>query len=113
MSGYNVDGWSAPAMGEFLKSADQVLVPKMQSAGVMILLAPGDGAVDTKFAVELGLAVMLEKPIILMLIEGRDAPRKVKDLADEIVVVPVFTAATADAAVRRALARLEARGVVT
>lgn len=108
----NVDAWTAPAMGEFLKSADLVLVPKMQAASVMVLLAPGDGVVDTKFAVELGLAVMLEKPIILMLIDGRTAPDKVRDLADDVVVLPTFDGFSVQKAVSAAVARLEKKGLV-
>lgn len=72
---------------QFIAYADQVmrdLVPKIESSNAVVSLAP-DGPGDVKFAIELGLSIMLGKPIIVVVTPGRQLPEKLVLVADAIV----------------------------
>jgi hypothetical protein len=69
---------------EFVRHARQSLVPKLrQSAYVMSLLPDRDG-VDVKFAVEIGLAMMLDKPMFVVVRPGFHVPERLRRAADEV-----------------------------
>jgi len=40
---------------------------------------------DAKFAMELGLAIILDKPILAVVTPGATVPRKLRQVADEVV----------------------------
>lgn len=40
---------------------------------------------DVKFALELGLAIVLDKPILAVVVKGATVPEKLRRVADEIV----------------------------
>ncbi len=44
------------------------------------------GPADMKFAVELGLSIMLDKPFIAVVAPGQEVPAKLRAVADRIVV---------------------------
>lgn len=90
--------------------AEEVL-PAMEDSAVVMSIAPM-GKPDSKFCVELGFALMLGKPVIL-LVDKRAAPipGKLRQVADEIVEVDLASDDPAVAAADRervgaALARL-------
>ena len=62
------------------------LIPKMEDASLTVQLVPRKGH-DVKFAVELGLSIMMEKPIIAVVSPGMHIPRGLAAVADEIVEV--------------------------
>jgi hypothetical protein len=69
------------------------LVPKVESSTHFIALSPKEGSDgDVKFWVELGLAVMLDKPIVAVVWISEDEryklPRKLRIVANEIVFAP-------------------------
>jgi hypothetical protein len=64
------------------------LVPKLQGCEAAVHLVPV-GDTDVKFAVELGFAIMLNKPIIAVLRPGATLPDKLRLVTDEIVHMPV------------------------
>jgi len=78
------DPWNDPAMQAWLKDALDNLVPKMANSSVVVSLVP-TGVTDIKFAVETGLALMLDKPIVLMVGPGASVPAKLAKVADAIV----------------------------
>lgn len=68
--------------------ADRVrgdLLPKLRDSGATLSIVPADDETDIKFAVELGLSIMLDKPIILMVPPGRRVPARLVRVADSIV----------------------------
>jgi hypothetical protein len=72
---------------EFEAYAERVLtelVPKIEDSAVTVSLVPS-GPSDVKFAVELGLSIMLDKPIIAVVDPGAEVPAKLVQVADEIV----------------------------
>lgn len=62
------------------------LVPKVQDSSVTISIVP-TGEVDVKFAVELGVSIMLDKPVILLVTPGARVPEHLARVADEIVEI--------------------------
>ena len=62
------------------------LVPMITESAVTISLVPETTRkVDVKFAVELGLSIMLDKPIIAVVRPGTLVPAKLVMVADEII----------------------------
>ena len=73
---------------EFVDHARREAFAKIDgSAFVMSLVPKGD--YDVKFAVELGAAIMLDKPIIAVLMPGARASAKLLEVADEVVYADV------------------------
>jgi nucleoside 2-deoxyribosyltransferase len=62
-------------------------VQQMASSAFVASLVPDDGEVDIKFAVELGLAIMMGKPIVAIAVAGRPVPGKLREVADAVIEV--------------------------
>jgi len=60
------------------------VMPMMQDSALVVSLVP-TGDADIKFAVELGLAIMLDKPLICVISPGQIIAGKLRMVADEIV----------------------------
>src|SRR4051812_43689645 len=60
------------------------VVPMIDESAVTISLVP-KGPTDIKFATELGLSIMFDKPIIAVVQPGTKVPAKMVLVADEIV----------------------------
>jgi nucleoside 2-deoxyribosyltransferase len=62
-------------------------VQQMVESAFVATLVPEDGKTDVKFAVELGLAIMLGKPIVAISVAGRPVPGKLREIADAVIEV--------------------------
>lgn len=62
------------------------LVPMLEDSAASVTLVSPKGP-DVKFAVELGLSIMMEKPIIAVVQPGMKIPKGLAKVADEIVEV--------------------------
>jgi hypothetical protein len=62
----------------------QTLHGMAESAFVLSLVPAGDRT-DIKFAVELGLAIMLDKPLVAVVMPGAPVPAKLRRVADRII----------------------------
>lgn len=60
------------------------LVPMIDQSAVVVSLLPTTEA-DVKFAVETGLSIMLDKPIIIAVQPGTVVPAKMMAVADEVI----------------------------
>lgn len=71
---------------EFERRVRKDLIPMIASSAVFVAITPAsvDG-VDVKFAIELGLAVMMDKPIIAVVRPGTEIPDKLARVADRFV----------------------------
>lgn len=72
---------------DFLAWAERVkahVVPMIQGSAMCVSLVPR-GPTDIKFAVELGLSIMLDKPIVAVLPEGADCPPALAKVAAHVV----------------------------
>jgi|SRR5215831_7548339 len=68
------------------------LIPKIDGSNIFVSLTPGDRfKTDVKFAVELGFAIMYNKPIIAVVPPGTQVPEKLVRVADKIVELDLNT----------------------
>lgn len=77
-----------PYGSEFQDFVDRVkrdLIPKIEGSSTFVSICPTNGEPDIKFAVELGLAIMMDKPIIAAIPPGTKVPEKLIRVADKIV----------------------------
>lgn len=78
--------FDAPENKEWVDHVKNELIPMIQRSGMTISLIPNDPRnVDIKFAVELGLSIMLDKPIIAVVSPGVQIPNQLLKLAEHIV----------------------------
>jgi hypothetical protein len=80
------DPWQDPEVKRWKEHIERDMVPKMESSNVVISIAPPKGKFDVKFAVELGAAIMLNKPIIVISETNDDVPPLLRLVAHKIVV---------------------------
>jgi hypothetical protein len=62
----------------------------MAESAFVMSLAP-KGKPDIKFAVELGLAIMLGKPLLVVQMPGTEVPPKLRQVADLVVMADLDT----------------------
>ena len=67
---------------EFFQSARDEMFPKMRGAAFSIVLA---GDPDPKLCMELGAAILFDKPIIAMVPAGRKLPANLARVASAVV----------------------------
>ena len=72
---------------EFEEGVRTGLVPKMTGCAYVASCVPDADNVDVKFAVELGLAIMLGKPIIAIAQPGIPVPDGLRRAAHAVVVL--------------------------
>lgn len=81
-------GWNAHVI-----HVRQDLFPKMNECGMNVVLHPKRAEdVDVKLAVEIGLGLMLDKPIILVVPYGTKVSKRMERVADAIVYGDPVTA---------------------
>ena len=101
------DPWDDPQARQWLRRTREELVPMIEGSSISIAIVP-DGAPDVKIAVELGLMVLLDKPIILAVSPGRKIPSKLVLVADEIVELDL-TSTSGQQRMKDAIARVTAK----
>lgn len=76
---------------EFERYAEHVrkeLLPKLKDSNAFISITPMNAKeVDVKFAMEIGLAIMLDKPIVAIIRPGTKIPEKFSRVVDRFVEV--------------------------
>jgi hypothetical protein len=84
------DDWTAndPQWQSFVDHVRRDALVKMTDSAAVVSICP-PGEPDIKFAVELGLAIMLDKPLLILVGPGRDVPEHLRRVADELVVADV------------------------
>jgi hypothetical protein len=65
---------------------------KIAGSAAFVALASG-GDLDVKFAMELGAAILLDKPVVVVAQPGTPLPAKLRAIADRVVFVDVDTEA--------------------
>lgn len=63
------------------------LVHKIDDSAYVVNLVPAEGGFDVKFAVELGVAIMLDKPIIPVVLPGREVPPGLARVAHALIAL--------------------------
>ena len=79
--------WLDPEWQAYVTRTRSELVPMIEGSSIGLSIVPTDPEkVDIKFAVELGLMIMLDKPIIMVIRPNQVLPEKLRKVADDIVV---------------------------
>lgn len=78
------DPFDNPEWRDYVQRVRTELIPKLEQSAATVSLVPS-GETDVKFAVELGLSIMLDKPIIAVIPPGTHVPAKLATVADRIV----------------------------
>lgn len=80
------DPWAHPDTKAWLKRTAKVLPEMIRSSAVSVSLVPEDPRdTDIKYAVELGLTIMLDKPILCVVKPGTRVPDHLIRVADLII----------------------------
>jgi hypothetical protein len=75
----------------FEKHVRETLVPKMAESETVLVISPDFGTFDVEFALQIGASVLLEKPLLVVLPEGRVMPPKLERIADRIITVDLLS----------------------
>jgi len=82
------DMWDEPGYEEWESRVRDRVVPMLADTAVTVGLIPC-GEIDIKFALELGLSIMMDKPIIALVQPGMNIPNGLASVAAEIVEVDI------------------------
>lgn len=83
----SVDPYDDPDYRLYVTHVRKNLIPKIEDSSCTLSLVP-TGETDVKFAIELGLSIMLGKPIILLVQPGTQVPWKLTKVADDVIELP-------------------------
>jgi hypothetical protein len=75
------DIYDDPEFRNFVREVKTDLIPKLESSAVVASILPL-GETDVKFALELGLSIMLDKPIVAIVRPGVPIPEKLARVVD-------------------------------
>jgi hypothetical protein len=106
------DVWEHPDTQQWIAQVRSDLVPKLRASALSVTIVPEDpDTSDVKLAVELGMSLLLGKPLVLVVPAGTRIPDGLVRAADEIIELlpgPISSPKNS-LAVREALSRLLGR----
>ena len=102
------DAWNDPDMRRWVDHVLSDMKPKMEASALVMQIVPSNYG-DVKLWVELGASIMMDKPIIAVEVEGRQAPAKLRAIADEVVVLPRGVTPQASSELAAAVRRVTGR----
>ncbi len=74
----------------FVKHARTETLVNMTKSSAVISIAPA-GKPDIKFCVELGMSIMLSKPIVIIIAAGQEIPQKLRVIANDVIEADIDT----------------------
>lgn len=100
--------WADPELQRWMAHVRHQVLPKIDASAMTMVVAPS-GEPDIKIAVELGLSILLNKPIIAVVSPGQVPPPGLARVAHETVVMdPADSTASAEA-IQAAMRRVDPR----
>ena len=84
------DWTNDPAWDAFVAQVREHTVKQIEGSAAVMQIAPGDEP-DIKVAVELGLSILMDKPLIIVALPGRPINDRLARIADEIVYADIDT----------------------
>ena len=78
----DADAGEDDALGEYLEHARVEMFPKLKNSAMSLTIV---GNPDPKLCLELGAAILFDKPIIALVFDGRAVPANLARVATEIV----------------------------
>ena len=100
------DPFDDPQFKTFAEQALRDAVPAIASSSYVISIAPTGGTADIKIAVEIGLAILMDKPLIVLAPKGRKVAARLMRIADVVIEVDMDTEAGRAAAAEKIKAAL-------
>jgi hypothetical protein len=79
------DPWADPRAQRWLKHVKETVLPMAKSCNAFVSIAP-QGEPDIKFCVDLGMGIMLGKPIIVVAMARRDLPSQLWMIAEAVLI---------------------------
>lgn len=70
---------------DWVKHVKDELIPMIDDSAYVMSLVPKADDVDVKFAVELGLSIMMDKPIVAIVQPGTPVPKKLLMVAEHVI----------------------------
>ncbi len=77
------DPFDHPTMQAFAAEVRSKIIPQLRSSALSCVIAAREP--DVKLAVEIGLSILMDKPIIVVVPPGTQVPAKLIAVADRIV----------------------------
>lgn len=81
--------WKDPSFQGWEAEVRRIVIPMLEGTAVTVSLIPRSKNPDIRFAVELGLSIMMDKPIIALVQPGMSIPNGLAAVAAEIVEVDI------------------------
>lgn len=78
---------------KFAKRVMDEMVPAMHGSAYVITIAPKGGEADVKLAVEIGFAILMDKPLIVFVPKGRAVGERLARIADHVLEADMTTEA--------------------
>jgi len=109
-----VEPWDEPEMKAWLEDARVNLIPLLQKTEASVFEART--TTDLKYAIELGLSILMNKPILAVVLDDRQAPPKLLEIADHVLHMKAREMGTPagerkfQAAVEEMMAKVEGEG---
>jgi hypothetical protein len=73
-----------PEVREFLRSAAADMMPKMEGSAIALIIF--NGTIDALISVQLGAAILMDKPIVLIVVDKKEQlPAALLRVATEVV----------------------------
>ena len=72
-------------LNEFLDDWRERVLPNIAQSAAVLVIAPEDKHADLKIAIEVGMAILLEKPLIVFKPKDRDAAPRLLTIADLVI----------------------------
>lgn len=91
----STDWMEDPEWNAYVTHVRASLIPMLQDSAMTVSLAPADPkGTDIKFAIELGLSIMLNKPIIVIIDPDGELPPMLERIAHAVIRGKVDNPAT-------------------
>jgi hypothetical protein len=99
---HSPDPFETPEGKAWARHVRREMVPKLEASAMSVTIY--SGKMDVKLSVELGAAILLDKPIILVVEPGVQIPERLVRVADRIIEADLDDPAQAAAKIQSALA---------
>lgn len=67
------------------------VLPNMKDSAMVLSIAPQGGEADVRMAVEIGFAILLDKPLIVIAPKGRHVAERLIRIADHVITADITT----------------------
>jgi hypothetical protein len=85
------DPFASDEWQRFVEHTQRETVTQIAGAGAVLSIVPESGKADIKLAVELGLGIWFDKPLVILVHPGQEIPNKLRQVADAVVEADIDT----------------------